>query len=73
VEHATFRSWRPHCVEGRAESYGHKKNTAHIKQVAATRVDYMHSDQEKEDEKGVPILVIQDSHTKIIFAKVMPN
>ncbi len=23
LDHAVFRSWRPHCVKGRAESYGH--------------------------------------------------
>ena len=23
LDHGVFRSWRPHCVKGRAESYGH--------------------------------------------------
>ena len=24
VDHGVFRQWCPHCVKGRAESYGHK-------------------------------------------------
>ena len=26
LDHGVFRSWRPHCVKGRAESYGHEKS-----------------------------------------------
>ena len=31
-----------------------------------------HSEQEKEEEKGVPIIVIKDSKTKMTTAKVVP-
>ncbi len=34
---------------------------------------YTHSEQEKEEEKGMPIIVLQDEKTKIIPAKVVPS
>jgi hypothetical protein len=33
----------------------------------------MHSEQEKEEEKGMPIIVVKDSKTKMVMAKVMPS
>ena len=39
------------------------------------RVDYAHthSEQEKEEEKSMPIVVAKDNKTKIIMAKVVPT
>ncbi len=34
---------------------------------------YMHSEQEKEEEKGMPIVVAKDNKTKMIMARVVPS
>ena len=34
---------------------------------------YMHSEQEKEEEKGMPIVVAKDNRTKMIMAGVVPS
>ena len=34
---------------------------------------YMHSEQEKEEEKGMPIIVAKDNRTKMIMARVVPS
>ena len=34
---------------------------------------YMHSEQEKEEEKGMPIIVAKDNRTKMITARVVPS
>ncbi len=34
---------------------------------------YMHSEQEKEEEKGMPIVVAKDSETKMIIERVVPS
>ena len=34
---------------------------------------YMHSEQEKEEEKGMPIVVAKDNRTKMIMARVVPS
>ena len=75
LDHAAFRSWCPHCVKGRAESYGHGKRTTSENDVPIIAVDYMymHSVQEKEEEKGMPILIAKDSRTKMIMAKVVKS
>ncbi len=38
-------------------------------------LDYMdmHSEQEKEEEKGMPIIVVKDDKTKLVMAKVVPS
>ncbi len=33
----------------------------------------MHSEQERKEEKGMPILIAADNGTKVIMAKVVPN
>ena len=59
----------PPCVEGRAESYGHVERV-HEGVVPTIGIDYMytHSEQEKEVEKGMPIVVAKDNKTKMIMA-----
>ena len=34
---------------------------------------YMHSDQDKEEEKGMPLVVIKDARSKMVFARVVPQ
>jgi hypothetical protein len=73
LDHVASRSWCPHCVKGRAESYGHAKKVASESDVPIISLDYMymHSVQEKEEEKGMPILIAKDSRAKMIMAKVV--
>ena len=54
VDHGVFRSWCPHCVKGRAESYGHKGKKLTEKEWPTIGIDYMymHSEQEREEEVG---------------------
>ncbi len=70
---AVSRSWRPHCAKGRAETCGHKKR-GDGGDVPTVRLDYMYtrSEQEKEEEKGTPIIVVKDNK-KMLIAKVVPN
>ena len=74
LDHAVFRSWRPHCVRGRAEAYGHRKRGGETGDVPTVSLDYtqVHSEQ-KEEEKGMPIVVVKDNKTKMIMAKVVPS
>ncbi len=37
------------------------------------RITRAHSEQEREEEKGMPIVVLKDDSTKMITAKVMPS
>ena len=75
LDHAVFRSWCPHCVKGRAEAYGHKTEKDKERSVPIVGIDYMymHSEQEAEEEKGMPTLVIKDSRKKMIVSKVVPR
>ncbi len=34
---------------------------------------YMHSDQEKEEEKGMPSIVAKENQTMMIMARVAPS
>ena len=62
-------------MKGRAESYGHVKKAQDEGAVPTVGADYMymHSEQEKEEEKGTPIIVAKDNKTKMIMAKVVPS
>ena len=61
VDHGVFRSWCPHCVKGRAESYEHKGKKLTEKEWPTIGIDYMymHSEQEREEEVGMPIVVMK--------------
>ena len=54
LDHAVFWSWRPRCVKGRAESYGHKKGGGGEGEVPTVGVDYMcmRSEQEKRRRRA---------------------
>ena len=53
LDHGVFRSWCPHCVKGRAESYGHVKKVQNEGDVPTIGIDYMymHSEQEMWQDK----------------------
>ena len=74
LDHGSFRAWCAHCVKGRAEAYAHRKD-AEEKGVPVISLDYMYmrGEQERNEEKGMPILVIKDGRTKFITAKVVPQ
>ncbi len=61
MDRVVFRSWCPRCTKGRAE--GHTKKAQKEGKTPTIGVDYahMHSEQEKEEEKGVPIVVAKDN------------
>ena len=75
LDHGAFRSWCPHCVKGRAESYGHSVKKTKEKEIPTIGMDYMymHSNQEKEEEVGMPIIVMKDSKTRMLMARVVPS
>ncbi len=75
LDHAMFRSWCPHCMKGRAEAYGHRKRGGETGDVPTVSLEYVYtcSGQEKEEEKGMPIIVVKDHKTRMVMAKVVPS
>jgi hypothetical protein len=75
VDSAVFRSWRPRCVKGRAESQGHRTQQKDEKEVPVMGVDYAYtpSELDKEGDKAMPTLEMNDSWAKMIMAKVAPS
>jgi hypothetical protein len=74
IGHGTFRAWCPHCVRGRGVSHGRKKGDGSEREIPAVAIDnmYMREKQEKEEENGMPTLVVRDSETKMTWAHVVP-
>ena len=86
MDHADFRAWCPHCVMGRAVSYGHHtKAEDNQDRVPLVRADYMYmrenrknregdkDEEEEEEEKGMPTLVVKDTKNKMMTARVVPR
>ncbi len=48
LDHAVFRSWRPHCVKGLAEACGHRKKGGETGDAPTVSLDYMHTCSEQE-------------------------
>jgi len=74
MDHGTFRSWCPHCVKGAAMAYPHRKSQDKSREeVPVVSIDYMfmNEKQNAEEEKGMPILVMKDRKTKMIWAHVV--
>jgi hypothetical protein len=71
LDHGVFRSWCPRCVKGRAEEYGPFRKAGES-DAPIVGVDHMHmrSEQEREEEVGMPIVVVKVSRAKMIMAKV---
>jgi hypothetical protein len=75
LDHSVCRSRRPRCAKGRAEGYGHKGGEESEREAPVIGIEHthMHSEQEREEEKGMPIAVMKDEKIKMITAKVVPS
>ncbi len=75
LDHAAFRSWCPHRVKRRAESYGHVKKVQSEGEAPTVGLDYVRtcSERTKEGERGMPIIVAKDNKTKMITARLAPS
>ncbi len=75
LDHGVFRSWRPYRVKGRAEAHGRVRKVIGESDLPTAGVDYMcmHSEQEEEEEKGMPFVVVKGDKTKTIVAKAAPS
>ena len=74
IDHAVFRNWCPHCVKGRAVAFPHTKVIGKEKEdISTISIDYMFmtEKQDKEEEKGNPIIVMKDRSTKMTWAHVL--
>ncbi len=58
-----------------AVAYGRRRRGGETGDVPTVSLDcmYMHSEQEKEKEKGMPIVGVKDNKTKMVMAKVVPS
>ena len=61
VTHLPFRDWCPHCVRGKSGSKPHTCSRG-IHEIPTVALDYMymHSKQEENEERGMPIVVTKD-------------
>jgi hypothetical protein len=68
---AVFRICRPCRMKSRAESYGHVRQVKNHNGTPIIATDYVctGSEQERKDEKGVPILIAKDTRAEVIWAK----
>ena len=53
LDHGVFRSWCPHCVKGRAESYGHAKKVQNEGDVPTIGIDYMYMHSRRRRRRRV--------------------
>ncbi len=60
LDHAVFKSWCSHCAKGRAEACGNKKRRGEGGEAPTVSLEYMymHNEQEREEETGMPIIVV---------------
>ena len=75
MHHSEFRQWCPHCVKGKAVSYGSKSRRKDEEGgLPMISIDYMFmaDGQTKDEEKGMPLLVMKDKRSKTIWARVVP-
>ena len=74
IHHSEFRQWCPHCVKGKAVSFGSKRKKEDESGLPTISIDYMFmgDKQVKEEEQGMPILVMKDRRSKVLWARVVP-
>ena len=72
VTHLPFRSWCPHCVNGKAQDRHHKKQDQNEKTIPEIVFDYVFL-ATADDEETIPIQVARDRRTQMIFAHVVPR
>ena len=75
ANHAAFRRWCPRCAKGRAETYGRRAVTRDKTEIPRISIDYVYtaSEQDREEEKGMPALVMKDHKTKTVMARAVPS
>jgi hypothetical protein len=75
LDHGIFQSWCPHCKRGRGKEYGRVRKVIGGSDAPIVGVGYMYmlSEQEKEEDVGMPVVVVQASKTTMIMAKVVPS
>ena len=71
--HLPFRSWCPHCVQGRGVSADHRKRAKEENEVPVISVDYWGFKKREPDEHAYPIIRLTDRRTKMKFAYVAPK
>jgi hypothetical protein len=76
ADHMPYRSWCPHCVNGRATGHQHKgqKEKQRVPQLG---FDYLHGTESfalaSGEEETVKILVAKCHQSKCVFANVVPQ
>lgn len=80
--HLPFRSWCPHCVNGKAQGHPHfRGDTRDDHDVPTISIDYsfltsQESVSDESDESvnhSMPILCYTDDHRGTVYADVVPN
>ena len=74
--HVPFRSWCQHCVMGKAKNNPHYKILeADQDSVPVISLDYgfMTRPKRLEEDKGMPVLVLNDSESSTIKSHVVPK
>ena len=80
ITHTPFRSWCPHCVAGQANKKGHfKRDDSETQGKPTIHLDYMFMNtedggqEESEEDRGMPIMVMSDQATGMCFSSVVPK
>ena len=72
LTHLPYRSWCRHCVRGRGKNDAHRKMDAEAShEVPHVSMDYCFMGQ--DEEKCLPILVMKDHRSKMVFSHVVPK
>ena len=70
-----YRSWRPHCVRGKARRANHRRNMRRLRSnIPVISLDDMWMKGKKgreEEAKGNPILVMHCRDTKLTWSRVV--
>ena len=77
ITHLPFRRWCPFCVKGKAKDDPHRKVEQEVKEagVPIISMDYMYLGNqgerlEKEEQGGVPTVVMRCNRSRVTFAHV---
>ena len=72
ITHLPYRSWCSHCVRGRGTAHPHiSKHDKGEHDIPIIGADYHYMGME-EEEGTIPMLVIKDGKTKVIFDIAVP-
>ena len=75
IAHVPFRSWCKFCIMDKGIASAHKSGESQSSEVPIVGVDYAFtgSRQQKNEEKGSPVMVITDKRTQRILARMVPQ